>query len=243
MWWKKGLYLMLVFCVLDLPAAATAGAADKSDYDRGKAYFQQREYDKAVELLNTALKWPGLTTEEKIDVHYCLAYSYAAKGNQEEAVNHFAMILYLQPRYEPARLEDLPPKVAGALIEAKKKAGIKDDPKRELKKTLHTTAWALTGVAIAGVVAGGTGLGLSAMEYDNFQNAKTISDADAARDRGKTYQAISQAGFGIGIVSGAAAVGLFIYSRENRGAALHEKFDLRYARAGEWDSVSICIKW
>lgn len=196
---------------------ATHSWAGNAAYNRAMELFKALEYLPAQPLFQKALGSGDLTIDEKIKAHESLAEIYVALNQSDKALDQYKEILRLKPDY--AISPDSSPKLLDVFTEARvqtpvpivkngKEPAIKS---MDSRKAMRVAAWICTGVAIAGI---GTGAGfyfLGNDKYQEFQDATKKSDADSARDEARTYQTISQAGFGVGLTAGIVAIPLFVY--------------------------------
>jgi len=87
----------------------------------GEAYFDMRDYDKAIRTLTQM--------RDKTEAYRMLTASYALTGNLDEAKRHAALILETHPEFTMAHWAHVPPdrnpEPRDRLIEGLKKAGLK----------------------------------------------------------------------------------------------------------------------
>ncbi len=94
-------YLCLSFFMVLFLAACSSSEQAAKYLERGKAYYEEGNYDKArVELKNVLQIDP-----KSIDGHYYLALTLEKKQDLKKAFSHFLAVLELDPKSIPGRLQ------------------------------------------------------------------------------------------------------------------------------------------
>ncbi len=96
--WKKCLSILVVALLV---AACGADEQAAKYLQKGKAFYQEGNYDKArIELKNTLQINP-----KSIEGHYYLGLTYEQQQNLQKAFSHFLAVLELDPKSIPGRLK------------------------------------------------------------------------------------------------------------------------------------------
>lgn len=87
------------------PAPAPQESAAKVDLvERGRALFEDQQYEDSIQVLSAALLSPGNTTEQKIEIYRLLALDYITLGRKDEAESAVRGLLVIAPDYQlPAK--------------------------------------------------------------------------------------------------------------------------------------------
>ena len=155
-------------------------------------------------------------------------------GALRDAMDEGGEIVFVNRQYKaPAKL---PPVVV--VKEPVKKTPEKDDP-----PTMRTAAWICTGIAVAGIGTGAVFYVRSKDYHDSYTEADTEDDANDARSGGQTAQSISQAGFAVGIVSGAAATYFFLSGKDSSKSTWLGNFDFVYSQKDDVNQAAVLYRW
>ncbi len=101
MFYQVAKYFCSCFVVVLLLAACGASEQAGKYLERGKAYYEEGNYDKArVELKNVLQIDP-----KSVDGHYYLALTLERKQNLQKAFSHFLAVLEIEPKNIPAQLK------------------------------------------------------------------------------------------------------------------------------------------
>ena len=101
MFYQGARYLCLTFMVVLMLTACGASEQAAKYLERGKAYFEEGNYDKARVELKNALQ----IDPKSVDGHYYLALALERKQNLQEAFSHFLAVLELDPKHIPGRFK------------------------------------------------------------------------------------------------------------------------------------------
>jgi hypothetical protein len=86
--------------VLAFPANAWAQAKTAGDLvQRGKALFDDQQYEESIQTLSAALLRPNNTKQQRLDVYRLLALNYITLNRKDEAESAVRGLLALQPDY------------------------------------------------------------------------------------------------------------------------------------------------
>lgn len=85
---------------LAFPAQAWAQARTAQDLvQRGKALFDDQQYEESIQTLSAALLRPNNTKQQRLDVYRLLALNYITLNRKDEAESAVRGLLALQPDY------------------------------------------------------------------------------------------------------------------------------------------------
>lgn len=83
------------------PPAKPAAAAQKPEdlVDRGRALFEDQQYEESIQTLSAALLRPSNTPAQKVEIYRLLALDYITLGRADEAESAVRGLLVLEPEY------------------------------------------------------------------------------------------------------------------------------------------------
>jgi len=100
--WFAPLALLVAVHATGLSTAVPAFAAPAAQQDliqRGRAQFDDQQYEESIQTLSAALLRPSNTKAQKLDVYRLLALNYITLNRKDEAESAVRGLLALQPDY------------------------------------------------------------------------------------------------------------------------------------------------
>jgi tetratricopeptide (TPR) repeat protein len=130
------------------PQPGTEPAAGNASYQQGVKFLEARDFNKAINAFQQALK----ANPQSAETYYSLAQAFNAQGDQDKAIRNLQAALRLKPNFSPARVSlgqiysqrglDLLRQGKADQAEALLKDAIAQDPKNDV-------AFNTLGVALA----------------------------------------------------------------------------------------------
>ncbi len=80
--------------------AASAPAAPQDLVERGRALFEDQQYEESIQVLSAALLRPSNTKEQKIEIYRLLALDYITLGRKDEAESAVRGLLVINPEQQ-----------------------------------------------------------------------------------------------------------------------------------------------
>lgn len=99
--------------------AAPAPAAPQDLVERGRALFEDQQYEDSIQVLSAALMRPNNTKEQRIEIHRLLALDYITLGRKDEAESAVRGLLVIEPDYQLPASES--PRFRDFFAEARKR--------------------------------------------------------------------------------------------------------------------------
>lgn len=212
----------LLVVLLALPGTAWAGA--REDLERGKKLLRDMEDAKGLQVLEGALKAPGLDDALRAQLHLHIGIAQSNLMRRNEAVASFKAALKADPEIRPPELTS--PKIKALFeqvrLEVQKEAAQSKAPPRAkpaprpapqpapppapapAPSRINWPAWGLLGVA---AVAGGVGIAMGALSRSDANKAADLtmfySQAKELHDRARTRATAANVLLAVG---GAAAI-------------------------------------
>ncbi len=231
-----------------LPAAGVL--AGEENFDRAIELFSTMEYREAEPYFIKALDSGKLTDAQVITVRESLAESYIALGQNADAIEQYTQLLLSDRSY--ALSSEASPPMLKAYKDARAKLPApviaiehheETPPLRTHSGIKRRAAWFCTGVATVGLGTGIVFYSRSQDYHDKYTDTDDEDEAEDYREAGQAGQTISQVGFAVGLVSGAAATYFFLSDDTSGKSSRLGKFDIVYARDGDMNQAAILYRW
>jgi len=84
---------------LACPSSAWAQRSPQDLVQRGKALFDDQQYEESIQTLSAALLRPNNTKTQRLDVYRLLALNYITLNRKDEAESAVRGLLALEPTY------------------------------------------------------------------------------------------------------------------------------------------------
>jgi len=246
---KKIALHVTLFCFFWSMVPVSSVFAGGENYEEAMRLFAAIEYRKAEPLFLKSLSGGNLSSAEIVKSRECLAEIYVGMGQTGKAVEQYTHLL------EDNRSYTISSQASPPMRQAYKQARailplvvVKEEPEKGTPKKgdsgkIRTAAWICTGVAVAGIGTGAVFYVRSQDYHDSYTEADTEDDANDARSGGQTAQSISQAGFAVGIVSGAAATYFFLSGKDSSKSAWLGNINLVYSKKDDVNQAAVLYRW
>lgn len=163
----------------------------QSYYWKAEAYFNQKNYDKAIEGYKTFLFEPGAAAQnEYFTTNYNLGYAYYKKKDYPEAISWFRKYASIKPIEDDKKLNDALLRTADSYFISKDYSNASDYYGQAAEIQVINTDYALFQKAVCFGLTGKNEAKLPVLEsiIKNYPNSQYADDAKF--ETGKTYLAI-----------------------------------------------------
>ncbi len=217
--------LPLAALVVMAPAGALASETDvelaKKFYKLGAELYKRGDYKRALEQFKESHKY-----SKRPELLYNMGRCEEGLGHRGAAIKHYKAYLMSKPANAAevsALVKRLEAKVKADEEAAKKKPQPEPEPEAKPGRPLRLAGWVLTGVGVAGLVAGGVlgglAMGKQSEVEDDYKNKKlTYPEMQSELDAGEGMELGAIIGLAVGgAVAATGAVLLIIDSMGSGG--------------------------